>query len=145
MKACFEIDGYDTHCRNASRGRFTDNLRRQNDLIIDGWKVIRFSYDDVAHHPRICQRTIQQLLGRWLGEVTTSLRITPEEKEIVRYAARTIGSITPYEIKELLNVGEKYARKLLHRMVERDILKPIGGRERVRGYELKVDMESLLL
>lgn len=145
LKACFEIDGYEIHCRNASRGQFTDNLRRQNDLIIDGWKVIRFSYDDVVHHPRICQRTIQQLLGRWLGEGANHLQLTAEEKEIVRYAARTIGFITPVEIKQLLGAGDKYARKLLHSMVDRDILKPIGGRERVRGYELVMDLGSLLL
>jgi very-short-patch-repair endonuclease len=145
FKACFEIDGYESHCRNASRGQFTDNLRRQNDLIIDGWKVIRFSYDDVQHHPRICQRTIQQLLGRWLGEGENHLKLTPEEKEIVRHAARTTGTITPTEISQALNVGEKYARKLLHRMVDLKILKPAGGRERVRGYQLMMDMGSLLL
>ncbi|MEX1029893.1 MAG: DNA-binding response regulator [Paenibacillaceae bacterium] len=145
FKACFEIDGYEPHCRNASRGQFTDNLRRQNDLIIDGWKIIRFSYDDIVHNPRICQRTIQQLLGRWLGEGSNPLRLTPEEKEIIRYAARTTGIITPFEIKDLIDVSSKYARKILHHMVERDILKPIGGRERIRGYELMMDMGNLLL
>lgn len=104
LKACFEIDGYEIHCCNASRGQFTDNLRRQNDL-----------------------------------------QLTAEEKEIVRYAARTLGFITPIEIKQLLGAGDKYARKLLHSMVDRDILKPIGGRERVRGYELVMDLGSLLL
>jgi very-short-patch-repair endonuclease len=145
FKACFEIDGYEPHGRNVSRGQFTDNLRRQNDLIIDGWKIIRFSYDDIAHNPRICQRTIQQLLGRWLGESNNHLRLTPEEKEIIRYAARTTGFITPFEIKDLLDISSKYARKLLHRMVDLDILKPIGGRERIRGYELMMDMGNLLL
>lgn len=84
-------------------------------------------------------------MGRWLGEGANHLQLTAEEKEIVRYAARTLGFITPIEIKQLLGAGDKYARKLLHSMVDRDILKPIGGRERVRGYELVMDLGSLLL
>ncbi len=36
--------GYGPHWRNVSRIQFSDHCRRQNDLVIDGWKVLRFSY-----------------------------------------------------------------------------------------------------
>ncbi|WP_342779106.1 hypothetical protein [Paenibacillus hemerocallicola] len=38
-----EIDGYGPHLRDVSRTHFADQLMRQNHLVIDGWRVIRFS------------------------------------------------------------------------------------------------------
>ncbi|WP_252183434.1 hypothetical protein [Rossellomorea vietnamensis] len=44
MQICFEIDGYGPHLQKISRWQFSDSLERQNQLVIDGWTVIRFSY-----------------------------------------------------------------------------------------------------
>ncbi|MDQ0113929.1 DUF559 domain-containing protein [Paenibacillus harenae] len=62
-----EIDGYGGHHRDASRRTFGDDRFRQNQLMLDGWKVIRFSYDDVVDKPRQCQQFIQQMLGKFYG------------------------------------------------------------------------------
>ncbi|WP_245773165.1 endonuclease domain-containing protein [Paenibacillus catalpae] len=63
-KICIEIDGYGPHHRDTDRRQFADNLMRQNHFILDGWTVIRFSYDDVKNKPRQCQQFIQQLFGK---------------------------------------------------------------------------------
>jgi very-short-patch-repair endonuclease len=47
-----------------SRQQFSDQLIRQNHLIIDGWKVLRFSLDDVKERPRMCEQLVQQFMGR---------------------------------------------------------------------------------
>ncbi|WP_342773073.1 DUF559 domain-containing protein [Paenibacillus flagellatus] len=47
VRICVEIDGYGSHQRDIDRRKFSDERTRQNHLVIDGWKVIRFSYDDV--------------------------------------------------------------------------------------------------
>jgi hypothetical protein len=49
-------EGYGPHVRNISRWQITDQLERQNQLILDGWTVIRFSYDEVIDLPRRCKR-----------------------------------------------------------------------------------------
>lgn len=67
IKFCIEIDGYGPHLKSLSRWQFSDNLERQNQLVIDGWTIIRFSFDQVKEQPRRCQQIIQQLIGRWLG------------------------------------------------------------------------------
>ncbi|WP_436241973.1 DUF559 domain-containing protein [Paenibacillus sp. LjRoot56] len=58
MKLAIEIDGYATHVSEISRTQFSDGLIRQNHLMIDGWKVLRFSYDDVKNRPRMCEQII---------------------------------------------------------------------------------------
>ncbi|WP_232490211.1 hypothetical protein [Neobacillus cucumis] len=50
------------------RWQFSDNLERQNQLVIDGWIVIRFSYDQVKEQLRRCQQIVQQVIGQWLGD-----------------------------------------------------------------------------
>ena len=63
IKICFEIDGYGPHLRNITRWQFSDSLERQNQLVIDGWTVIRFSYDQVKEKPRRCQQIVQQVMA----------------------------------------------------------------------------------
>ncbi|WP_308638331.1 hypothetical protein [Paenibacillus silvisoli] len=67
IKLAIEIDGYDTHLGKANRWQFSDNLMRQNHLVIDGWHILRFSYDDITSRPRMCEQLLQQYMGCWLG------------------------------------------------------------------------------
>jgi very-short-patch-repair endonuclease len=136
FRACFEIDGYGPHWRDANRRQFADHLTRQNHLIIDGWKVIRFAYDEVNERPRHCQQIIQQLMGRWLGEMKASEYLTSDEKEIMRLAARTAKPITPGEASAKLKICRKTAQKLLHQLAEKHIFNKIGGSVRTRAFQL---------
>jgi hypothetical protein len=55
LRLAIEIDGYRAHSADLSRWQFSDSLMRQNHLILDGWKLLRFSYDDIKEKPRMCQ------------------------------------------------------------------------------------------
>jgi very-short-patch-repair endonuclease len=68
LRLAIEIDGYGPHWRNQSRWQFSDQWQRQNHLIIDGWLVLRFTYDDICDKPRLCQQILQQFMGAMLGE-----------------------------------------------------------------------------
>jgi very-short-patch-repair endonuclease len=137
FRACFEIDGYGPHLRDVDRRQFADQLNRQNHLIIDGWKVIRFAYDEINERPRHCQQTIQQLMGRWLGETKISVAMTSDEKEIIRLATRVMESITPGEVSAQLGIGRRKAQRLLHQLADKQILsKSGGGSARIRSYQL---------
>jgi hypothetical protein len=63
FRIAIEIDDYGTHIQKASRWQHSDHCLRQNHLVIDGWKVIRFTYDDIKDRPRMCMQIIQQLIG----------------------------------------------------------------------------------
>jgi hypothetical protein len=143
-KLCIEIDGYGPHCRDADRRQFADSLMRQNHLILDGWIVIRFSYDDVKSKPRQCQQFIQQLFGK-LYSLKPDTDLTLEQKEILRYISITQKTITPKEVKDLLQVGNKAARSRLRELVAKQYLAPSpNGNSRVRFYTLRTQLPSMV-
>lgn len=136
VQICFEIDGYGPHLRNISRWQFSDSLERQNQLVIDGWTIIRFSYDQIMDQPRRCQQIIQQVIGKQLGEELEYLPLTFLEKEILRFAFRKEAPITPAEVEQLLSVSTKPAKKALAGLVQKGILRPASGSHRIRSYRI---------
>lgn len=143
LRLAIEIDGYGPHLQKISRTQFSDQLIRQNHLIIDGWKILRFSFDDVKERPRMCEQIVQQFMGRWLagGAAGKLGSFTSEEKEILRFATQTDRSFTPIDICLLLQVEKQKARKLLHGLMGRNILSPAGqGRKRIRFYRLSIPL-----
>jgi hypothetical protein len=145
FQVCFEIDGYGPHARDASRRQFADNLLRQNHLIIDGWKVIRFAYDDIQEKPRRFQQMLQQLMGRWFGDEQVPVKLTWKQKEIVRIAIHKNVPITPLEVCRRLGISDRYARELLRQLVEANVLLPASGTHRVRSYRLNVSEQPFFL
>ncbi|SCW78642.1 hypothetical protein SAMN04487970_104725 [Paenibacillus tianmuensis] len=145
FKVCFEIDGYGPHSRDASRWQFADRLVRQNHLVIDDWKVIRFAYDDIKEKPRRCQQMIQQLMGRWFGDENVPVALTLKEKEIVRLLVHKQRRVTPAEVSQHLGVSVRYARELLQSLLKRQVLVPASGTLRVRAYLLNPNGKPVFL
>lgn len=136
MRMCFEVDGYGPHLTNISRWQFSDNLERQNQLVIDGWTVIRFSYDQVKEKPRRCQQIVQQVIGRWLGDDLDQSSLTFLEKEVLRLVIRKGEAIFPVEVENYLKQSDKTVKKLLSQLVEKKMLIPASGTKRIRSYRL---------
>ena len=62
-KLAIELDGYTYHAEGiVTREKFSDDLYRQNQLMIQGWKVLRFSWDDVLHKPERCRDTLRRAI-----------------------------------------------------------------------------------
>lgn len=145
LRICFEIDGYGPHWRDISRWHFADQLMRQNHLVIDGWRVIRLSYDDITEKPRRCQQLIQQLIGRWFGSGRQLAALTASEHKIVRYAIGKQAPFSPTEASDAAGVSEQQARTLLHRLLVAGVLLPASGGNRIRTYMLNADSKGLFL
>jgi hypothetical protein len=60
----------------------------RNNVVIDGWTIIRFSYDQVKEQPCRCQQIIQQVIGRWLGDELDQTSLCFIEKEALQPAIR---------------------------------------------------------
>ncbi|KKK39816.1 hypothetical protein WQ57_00520 [Mesobacillus campisalis] len=136
IRICFEIDGYGPHLKNISRWQFSDSLERQNQLVIDGWTVIRFSYDQVEEKPRRCQQIVQQVIGRWLGDELDQTTLSLVEKEVLRLAIRKGEAISPIEVEKYLKRSDKTVKKILSQLVIKKMLIPASGNVRVRSYRL---------
>ncbi|MGG3913828.1 DNA-binding response regulator [Rossellomorea vietnamensis] len=136
IRICFEVDGYGPHLKNISRWQFSDSLERQNQLVMDGWTVIRFSYDQLKEKPRRCQQVVQQVIGRWLGDDLDQTTLSYAEKEVLRLAIRKGKAISPIEVEKNLKRTDKTVKKLLTQLVDKKMLIPESGTKRIRSYRL---------
>ncbi len=136
IRICLEVDGYGPHLKSISRWQFSDNLERQNQLVIDGWTVIRFSYDQVKEQPRRCQQIVQQVIGRWLGDELDQTSLSFIEKEVLRLAIRKGEAIYPIEVEKCLKLSDKTVKKILSQLVDKKMLIPASGTMRIRSYRL---------
>ncbi|MCM3602589.1 DNA-binding response regulator [Robertmurraya korlensis] len=136
IRICLEVDGYGPHLKSISRWQFSDNLERQNQLVIDGWTVIRFSYDQVNEQPRRCQQIVQQVIGRLLGDELDQSSLSFLEKEVLRLAIRKGELISPKEVGEYLKLSDKTVKRILSQLVDKKMLIPASGTKRVRSYRV---------
>lgn len=145
-RICIEIDGYGPHLRDVSRSHFADQLMRQNHLVLDGWRIIRLSYDDILEKPRRGQQLIQQCMGKWYGKDQQHASLTGKEHELVRMAIRSPAPIRPAEASSYLGISTRHARTLLQRLVAAKVMVPAaGGDSRIRAYTLNPDGQHLFL
>lgn len=144
-RICFEVDGYGSHHKNATRWQFVDHLDRQNQLTIDGWSIIRFAYDQITDQPRRCQQITQQIISRLLGNELNQNQLSYIEKEIIRFALRKGEAITPKDVSKLLNRNTKLTRKILKDLVAKRMLCPAAGKLRIRSYKLDERAKSPFL
>lgn len=133
LRVAIEIDGYRPHHARLSRWGFTNQLRRQNELVASGWFVLRFPYDDVEQEAGRCQRTIRQFLGHMalVGDVA---ELPPREQILVRLVHSSQHPVTPDEAARAIGASTHTARTLLRRLVDDGWLVPVRGEKRFRAY-----------
>ncbi|SDX90031.1 DNA-binding response regulator [Paenibacillus sp. CF384] len=144
IKLAIEIDGYGPHSAKVSRWQFSNSLMRQNHLIIDGWQLLRFSYDDISEKPRACEQILQQFMGRWLGGANGNGRSRGAsellEAEVLRHGLRLNRPLRPRDVMELLQISREKAYQLLHQMHRNNLLQPSGkGTKTIRGFLVNRD------
>lgn len=147
-KIVFEIDGFTTHARNISPEEFEDHLTRQNDLILSGWLILRFSYRQVEKNPLPCQRQIKQAIGHWWSITQGALSVkhndiwTLRQQSIVQIALRQNGLITPADVASEFSISNRSASLWLKRFATQGILLPSPHVKRVTSYRLAHFTES---
>jgi len=145
LRIAIEIDPFGTHLRDMSRDQHSDDRDRQNDLVIDGWKVIRFSLDRIRDNPRACQRRLQNLIGKYLVEWQRLKELSLAEREIIRMATRVRREVKMQDVKTWLNISDPYAKRLLHGLVDKGELFPASGTQRITAYRLVSNNYEYLL
>lgn len=142
LRLMIEIDGYTTHARHISSGDFDDHLMRQNDFILSGWTILRFSAHQVERKPRLCQRQITQALGHWwtllhgryAGTDTDiwSLR----KKRLVQLAVDQNGMVRIADIITRFSIKKRTAINWMQRFTQEGMVVPVRPKERIIGYQL---------
>jgi very-short-patch-repair endonuclease len=64
-RIAIELDGFAQHRTGAT---FRDDRRRQNALILEGWLLLRFTWDDVTRNGEIVIDTLRRALAERKGQ-----------------------------------------------------------------------------
>jgi hypothetical protein len=86
--------------------------------------------------PQQCQQLILAFIGRFVASDVNS-QLSCLEAETVRLARRILRPLAPLELASHLRVSDRQARRILHKLVEFQILEVACGQYRNRTYKLK--------
>lgn len=136
-RIAIEIDGKGTHWQNVTLEQFNDHARRQNDLIADGWHVLRFTFDQVSRLPKSCQQTIVQSIGRLSGDVRQEWLGTPAlDQGVLDLAAHLDRPIRASDVAARFGVTRRTASRHLRQLAELGWLQPETRGQRLHAYRL---------
>jgi hypothetical protein len=145
-KVNWEIDDFSSHAKNMDRRGFDYERDRQNQLVLDGWKVFRFPLDKIKERPRQCQQFVMQVMGSlYGGNVGDMPTLSLKQREIMRLALRLQRPFTPLEVCIQLDIGNRHARDQLHQLVRMNLLEIAGGHKRARSYRVSIQGRTLYL
>ncbi|RED64764.1 DNA-binding response regulator [Cohnella lupini] len=139
IKIAIEIDDKGTHGSNADAHKFSDDRFRQNDLIIDDWKVLRFSFRSIMDQPRRCQQQLMHALAKWgLESNRIEPALKPAETAIYKFVENRAESFSPATLAKAVGIHRNTAVKHLKSLVAKgkvmpDASKPGGPIRRYRS------------
>lgn len=146
FRIAIEIDGVGTHWKNITTWQFSDHCNRQNHLQIDGWHLLRFAYQDVKTQPRMCQQTVQQMIGRLTGSSDTRLSVLQViDRAIIRLALVTNRPITPTDVVTHVKITRNTAIYHLRTLTSMGWLEPASGASRIRSYRVAPSRTNIQL
>jgi hypothetical protein len=135
-KGGIEIQGFGPHARDLDVRRFKDLCWRHSLLALDGWTFLPIAYLSIKDEPKRCQQLILAFIGKFISTDVES-QLSWLEAEAVRLARRLLRPVTPLEFANHLKISDRHARRLLHKLVNLQILTVASGKERVRSYKIK--------
>ena len=137
LHVCIEIDPYGTHHAKISRWQYDDNLERHNDLVIDDWRILRFSRDQLINQPRRCQLKVQQALGKWESGQHHLKLDNPIDQAIVQVMMMRNAPMSPVEIaRELGWSNSTISKHMKHLQYAEIVLPEKSGLQRTSRYVL---------
>jgi hypothetical protein len=136
-KGCIEIQGYGPHARDLNVSRFKDLCWRHSLLALEGWTLLPIAFLSIKEEPKQCQQLILAFIGKFLS-TDTPTQLSWLEAEVVRYTRRSLLPITPQDLANHLKLSDRQVRRILHRLVDLQILTVASGTVRARTYKLKL-------
>lgn len=127
-----ECDGFGPHWRDISRRDFDRNSERQNLLLLDDWKLLRFTYDGIKEQSSRCQQTVLYALAKW-GQMYSAgpVPLSIYERAILHYLHSFRGDwaspgLLGRELKVTLNTLSPHLQTLLDKEIITANCSPTG-------------------
>ncbi|WP_127530980.1 transcriptional regulator [Paenibacillus kobensis] len=138
VKGGIEIQGYGSHARDLDVRRFKDLCWRHSMLALDNWLFLPVAYPSIIEEPKRCQQLILSFIGKLIAaDVPKGLNWL--EAETIRFARRRFRPFDPADLAEHLRVTIPHARRILHSLVESELMGVASGKSRYRTYVLRTE------
>lgn len=143
MRLVIEIDGFETHAKAITSTEFDDHLMRQNDLVLQGWLILRFSASQIKRQSMVCRRQLMQTIGYWwsitLGNYEPGDRSIWETRRraAIQIASRQGGDIRTADLAKHFSIHRKTAHQWLSRFAAEGVFEPQLSKVRIALYRLK--------
>lgn len=132
-KGGIEIQGYGPHARDLDLRRFKDLCWRHCLLALDDWLFLPIAYPSIKDEPGKCQQLVLSFIGKFIS-TDVSTELSWMEAETIRFARRLLRPFAPANLAHHLRITDRHARRILHNLVELQLLKVVSGHQRFRMY-----------
>ncbi|MFC4304845.1 hypothetical protein [Cohnella boryungensis] len=129
----FEIKGFAKHVRDMDRNGFDNETNREVFLQSLGYRLLSFSYDNVANKPEVCLTLLRLFISQFQAPALPSPTMDPREKEIVRLAFRLARDFRPIDVYRHLQINYRTARTLIDRLAAKGWIHPVPRGREERG------------
>jgi len=144
LRLAIEIDPFGTHARNLSRWEHDDQLDRHNDLVLDDWKVMRFSLDQIQKNQRKCQQKLQHGLGKWGAIQDSQLPDSPIDQAIMTFMKRRGEALSPIQAARELGWHKSTIARHMAMLAKDHYLLQVGSNNyRARKYILNLNRDTI--
>ncbi|AZN42419.1 transcriptional regulator [Paenibacillus albus] len=137
MKGAIEIQGYGPHAWDLDVRRFKDLCWRHSLLALDDWILLPIAYLSISEETQRCQQLVLSFIGKFVTTTELPEHLGWLETESVRFARRLLRPFTPTELAAHLRVSDQHARRLLHKLVDHQLIVIAGGAQRYRTYAIR--------
>lgn len=138
VKGGIEIQGYGSHARDLDVKRFKDLCWRHSLMALDEWIFLPIAYPSIKEEPWRCQQLVLAFVGKFLSMNAPS-SLDAFEAEAIRFTRRLLRPFTPSELAEHLRVTDRHARRILTRLVEKEMIGVASGKLRYRTFSLRME------
>lgn len=154
-KGCIEIQDFRSHARDIGVTRFKDLCKKHSMLALDNWTLLSIAYLSIVDEPEYCKQLVLAFIGKFVSTPVLS-DLVWAEAETVRFARRLQHPFSAPELAVHLRLSDRHTRRILHGLVDRNLLAEISGNQRYRiartdlpqvtvVHEKGADFERLLL
>lgn len=135
-KGCIEIQDYRSHARDIGVTRFKDLCKKHSMLALDDWTLLPIAYLSIVEELEFCKQLVLAFIGKFVSTPLSS-DLDWAEAETLRFARRLLHSFSAAELAGHLRLSDRHTRRILHGLVERNLLMVVSGKQRYWTYQLR--------
>ncbi|MEF3312063.1 transcriptional regulator [Paenibacillus sp. GYB004] len=140
-KGCIEIQDYRSHARDIGVSRFKDLCKKHSMLVLDDWTLLTVAYLSIVEEPEFCKQLVLAFIGKFISTPVSS-DLDWAEAEALRFARRLLHCFSAADLAGHLRLSDRHTRRILHGLVERNLLIVVSGKQRYRTYRLCWERKS---